>query len=89
MQMRAKAMHNTVWKWIGEKMDSLRTDGMSAESRLLSMQEDISDSVRTWQTSDMVFTASTICCEEVVLDYLGLLTVINESSPKCVQHMDL
>lgn len=47
MQMRTKAMHNTVWKWIGEKMDSLRTDGMSAESRLLSMQEDISDSVRT------------------------------------------
>lgn len=42
-----KAMHNTVWKWIGEKMDSLRTDGMSAESHLLSMQEDISDSVRT------------------------------------------
>lgn len=42
-----KAMHNTVWKWLGEKMDSLRTDGMSAESHLLWMQEDISDSVRT------------------------------------------
>lgn len=37
-----KAMHNTVWKWLGEKMDSLRTDGMSAKSHLLWMQEDIS-----------------------------------------------
>lgn len=46
-----KAMHNTVWKWLGEKMDSLRTDGMSAESHLLWMQEDISDNVRTWETS--------------------------------------
>lgn len=42
-----KAMHNTVWKCLGEKMDSLRTDGMSAKSHLLWMQEDISDNVRT------------------------------------------
>lgn len=42
-----KAMHNTVWKWLGEKMDSLRTDGMSAKSHSLWMQEDISDNVRT------------------------------------------
>lgn len=49
-----KAMHNTVWKWLGEKMDSLRTDGMSAKSHLLSMQEDILD-VRTCETSDMFF----------------------------------
>lgn len=50
-----KAMHNTVWKWLGEKMDSLRTDGMSAKSHLLWMQEEISDNVRTWETSDMFF----------------------------------
>ena len=36
-------------------MDSLRTDGMSAKSHLLWMQEDISDNVRTWETSDMFF----------------------------------
>lgn len=35
------AMHNTVWKWLGEKMDSLRTDGMSAKSHLSWMQDDI------------------------------------------------
>lgn len=50
-----KAMHNTVWKWLREKMDSLRTDGMSAESHLLWMQEDISDNVKTWETSVYVF----------------------------------
>lgn len=42
-----EAMHNTVWKWLGEKMDSLRTDGMSTESHLLWMQEDSSDNART------------------------------------------
>lgn len=71
-------MHNTVWKWLGEKMDSLRTDGMSAKSHLLWMQEDISDSVRTWETSDMFFTPSTICCGGVVLDYFSVLMIINE-----------
>lgn len=62
-------------------MDSLRTDGMRAESHLLSMQEDISDRVRTWQTSNRFFTPSTICSGEVVLDFLGMLMIINESSP--------
>lgn len=77
-----KAMHNTVWKWLGEKMDSLRTDGMSAKSHSLWMQEDISDNVRTWETSDMFFIPSTICCGGVVLDYFSMLMIINERLSK-------
>lgn len=75
-------MHNTVWKWLGEKMDSLRTDGMSAKSHLLWMQEDISDNVRTWETSDMFFTPSTICCGGIVLDYFSMLMITNEILPQ-------
>lgn len=73
-----KTMHNTVWKWLREKMDSLRTDGRSAKSHLLWTQEDISDDVRTWETSDMFSTPSTICCAGVVLDYFSVLVITNE-----------
>lgn len=73
-----EAMHNTVWNRLGEKMDSLRTDGVSANSHLLWMQEDVSDRVRTWEAADMFFTPTPFVVLLWFLSICSRLVVINE-----------